>query len=110
MGSQLDSAHQRCEEASRVTKEEAKDLSPIDIVRYTNQSNDFTAEKKWRYVKYKEEQRKKDDDASTAPSTSSHGDSLATLPAKKSIVGKLRDRIGSPKKKKVAFDLPSPDV
>jgi hypothetical protein len=92
-----------------VTKEEAKDLSPIDIVRYTNQYNEFTADKKWRYAEYKKE-RKKDDDASTTPTTSSHDDSLATPPAKKSIVGKLRDRIGSSTKKKVGFSSPSPDV
>ena len=103
-----------------LTNDEAKDLSPLDILNYTNQPNEFTDHKRGRYKEWKENQRLQkenkatsdnpaNDDTSTTPTVSSYGkDNHTPPPAKKSIMGKLRDRIGSPKKK-VGFSLPNPD-
>jgi hypothetical protein len=54
-----------------VSKKEAENLSAIDVIRYTNQSNDHTAHKKQRYHDWKKEQTPKSSKENATDSTTS---------------------------------------
>jgi hypothetical protein len=90
-----------------LTMEEAKGLDPLDIMRYMNQSNEFTADKKHRYEEYKKREAGEtlsgaDDDDNTAPTAVSFDPGVKDFdgPAKggkvKGMMSKLRNRLGSP--------------
>ena len=90
-----------------LTMEEAKGLDPLDIMRYMNQSNEFTADKKHRYEEYKKREAGEtlsgaDDDNNTAPTAVSFDPGVKDFdgPAKggkvKGMMSKLRNRLGSP--------------